>query len=277
MKKALFGLMTVCTCLWAAPALCASVVATVGGVPVTDADITARTKLMARQGKTGTDNRRVALQNIIDDHVKLTYATNFKAVPSDADVDKEFKKMKLGDDLTATERTMAKSALRADIAWQIVVARTILPTVEIEEADITAQRNSLAREHGLPIEMTLVRLVDIPADVADKLTRPKSCDDAVEMAEKLGGAPQKLTAVQYELAPDIRDRVAGLARLTWSPRVDGSVLLVCDTKKTKEYGDLDKIIRQNAQFQKAMFMADQQLKQLRRKAVVVINDDRYKL
>ncbi len=277
MKKALFGLMTVCTCLWAAPALCASVVATVGGVPVTDADITARTKLMARQGKTGTDNRRVALQNIIDDHVKLTYATNFKAVPSDADVDKEFKKMKLGDDLTATERTMAKSALRADIAWQIVVARTILPTVEIEEADITAQRNSLAREHGLPIEMTLVRLVDIPADVAAKLTRPKSCDNAVEMAEKLGGAPQKFTAVQYELAPDIRDRVAGLARLTWSPRVDGSVLLVCDTKKTKEYGDLDKIIRQNAQFQKAMFMADQQLKQLRRKAVVVINDDRYKL
>ena len=209
MKKALFGLMTVCTCLWAAPALCASVVATVGGVPVTDADITARTKLMARQGKTGTDNRRVALQNIIDDHVKLTYATNFKAVPSDADVDKEFKKMKLGDDLTATERTMAKSALRADIAWQIVVARTILPTVEIEEADITAQRNSLAREHGLPIEMTLVRLVDIPADVAAKLTRPKSCDNAVEMAEKLGGAPQKFTAVQYELAPDIRDRVAG--------------------------------------------------------------------
>jgi len=277
MKKALFGLMTVCTCLWAAPALCASVVATVGGVPVTDADITARTKLMARQGKTGTDNRRVALQNIIDDHVKLTYATNFKAVPSDADVDKEFKKMKLGDYLTATERTMAKSALRADIAWQIVVARTILPTVEIEEADITAQRNSLAREHGLPIEMTLVRLVDIPADVAAKLTRPKSCDNAVEMAEKLGGAPQKFTAVQYELAPDIRDRVAGLARLTWSPRVDGSVLLVCDTKKTKEYGDLDKIIRQNAQFQKAMFMADQQLKQLRRKAVVVINDDRYKL
>ena len=36
MKKALFGLMTVCTCLWAAPALCASVVATVGGVPVTE-------------------------------------------------------------------------------------------------------------------------------------------------------------------------------------------------------------------------------------------------
>jgi len=30
-------------------------------------------------------------------------------------------------------------------------------------------------------------------------------------------------------------------------------------------------------YKQAMFLADQQLKQLRRKAVVVINDDRYKL
>ena len=49
------------------PAFSATVVATVNGVPVTDADITARTKLMAREGNTSTNNRRVALQNIIDD------------------------------------------------------------------------------------------------------------------------------------------------------------------------------------------------------------------
>ena len=34
-------------------------------IEITDADITARTKLMALQGKTSTDNRRVALQNIM--------------------------------------------------------------------------------------------------------------------------------------------------------------------------------------------------------------------
>lgn len=252
-----------------------SVVATVGGVPITDTDITARTTLMARQGKNATDNRRQALQNIIDDNVKLTYAQNFNAVPDDKDVEKELKRMNLGN-LSASERAMAMSAARADIAWQIVVARTVLPTVSVSDEDIAAERAALSREHGLPIEMTIVRLVDIPETVAKKLTRPKSCDAAMEMASALGGAPQKFTAMQYELAADVRERVANLPRLTWSPRVDGSVLLVCDTKKTKEYGDLDKIIKQNAMYKQAMFLADQHLKQLRRKAVIVITDDRYK-
>lgn len=260
----------------AVPAYAASVVASVGGVPITDTDITARVKLMARQGNTATDNRRIALQNIIDDNVKLSYAQNFNAVPSDEDVKKELKRMNLGD-LSASERAMAMNAARADIAWQIVVARTVLPTISASAEDIAAERASLAREHGLPIEMTIVRLVDIPEDIAKKLTKPKNCDDAMEIASKLGGAPQKFTAAQYELSADIRERVATLPKLTWSPRADNSVLLVCDTKKTKEYGDLDKIIKQNAMFKQAMFIADQQLKQLRRKAVIVINDDRYKL
>ena len=125
--------------------------------------------------------------------------------------------------------------------------------------------------------MTIVRLIDIPDNEAKKLTKPKSCDDAIKMAENMGGAPQKLTAMQYELAQDIRERIVELPKLTWSTRQDGNVLLVCDTKKTKEYGDLDNIIKQNAIFKSAMFQADQQLKQLRRKAVIVINDNRYKL
>ena len=97
------------------------------------------------------------------------------------------------------------------------------------------------------------------------------------MTRDLGGAPQKFTALQYELAQDVRERVAALPKLTWSPVVDRSVFLVCDTKKTAEYGKLDDMIEQNALFKQSMFIADQQLKQLRRKAVVVINDDRYKL
>lgn len=274
MKK--FGFIVMCLCVLSGAAHGASVVASVNGEPITDADITARVTLMNKQGKTSTDNRRQALQNIIDDNVKLAYASNFNAVPDDQVVDEELKKMKLGD-LSATERAMAKSALRAEIAWQIIVARTILPTVDVTDADIAAERNAIARDQGLPIEMTIVRLIDIPADVAAKLTKPTSCDDAMQMARNLGGAPQKFTALQYELAEDIRARVVGLPKLTWSPVVDRSVLLVCGTKKTDEYGKLDDIIEQNASFKQAMFIADQQLKQLRRKAVVVINDDRYKL
>lgn len=262
--------------MMAAPAYAASVIASVNGTPITDTDITARVKLMSRQGKNPTDNRRVALQNIIDDNVKIAYAQNFHAVPEDDVVDKELKKMNLGD-ISESERTMARSALRAEIAWQIIVGRTIIPMVDVSREEIDAERAEIARENGLPVEMTIVRLVDIPADVAAKLTRPKSCDDAVTMAENLGGAPQKFTALQYELSPEVRARVATLPKLTWSPVVDRSVLLVCSTKKTKEYGKLDEMIKQNATYKQAMFIADQQLKQLRRKAVVVINDDRYKL
>lgn len=270
------GLLSLLTTLFTAPAFAASLVATINGTPITDTDVTARTKLMARQGKVSTDNRRVALQNIIDDNLKLTYAANFNATPDDKIVNEELKKLNLGD-ISASEKEMAKNALRAEIAWQIIVARTVLPTVEVSDEDIRAERVNIAREQGLPIEMTIVRLTDIPEDIASKLSKPKSCDDAVKIAESFGGAPQKFTALQYELSADIRERVADLPMLTWSKRQDNSVLLVCDTKKTSEYKNLDEIIKQNTTYKQAMFLADQQLKQLRRKAVIVINDDRYKL
>lgn len=271
------GTILLLVVLCASPAFAASVVATVNGTPITDTDITARTKLMARQGKTSTDNRRVALQSIIDDNVKLAYAQNFNAIPDDKTVDAELKKMNLGD-LTATEREMARNALRAEIAWQIIVARTVMPTVNTSAEDVAAERANIAREHGLPIEMTIVRLTDIPSDIVAKLAKPKSCEDAIGIAESFGGVPQKFTALQYELSADLRERVATLPNMTWSTRAeDGSVLLVCSTKKTSEYKNLDEMIKQNASYKQAMFMADQQLKQLRRKAVVVINDERYKL
>lgn len=274
MKK--FVLLFVMCIGFAMNSFAATVVATVGGKPITDTDITARTKLMARQGKTSTDNRRQALQNIIDDYVKLNYAAGYNAVPSDKDVVREFDNMKLSG-LDSAERAMGLSATRANMAWQIVVGRTILPGIDVSDQDIQNEKLSLEREHGLPIEITLVRLVDIPSDVAKKLSKPSSCDGAIKIAEDLGGTPQKFTALEYELSPEVRKRITGLANLTWSPIQDNSVLLVCSRKKTAEYGKLDDIIKQNAIYKQAMFIADQQLKQLRRKAVVVINDPRYKL
>lgn len=272
MKKYIMALFAF-ICL---PTYATTIVATVNGHAVTDADITARTKLMSYQGYTSTNNRRVALQNIIDDNVKLNYASNFGIKPSDKDVDAELKRMGLPT-LSENERNIAREAMRANIAWQIIVARTILPMVDVNKSDIAAERAKVARERGLPIEMTLVRLVNVPNEIINKLEKPKNCDDAMRMVENLGGAPQKFNALQYELSADIRDMVADLPILTWSKPVNASILLVCDTKKTKEYGNLDKIIKQNAEYEQAMFMADQQLKQLRRRAVVVIKDERYKL
>ncbi|MFQ6778075.1 MAG: hypothetical protein ACLRFI_02130 [Alphaproteobacteria bacterium] len=272
MKKILISLFG----LFCVPVYASTVVATINGTPITDTDITARIQLMARQGNTPMNNRRVALQNIIDDTVKLNYASNFGVSPLDKDVNNELAKMKL-DGLSASERQIAKNAIRANIAWQIVIGRTILPLVDVSSADIQSEKSELAHQHGLPIEMEIIRLINIPQNVAQKLTKPSSCDDAEKMAKNLGGSPQRFTAVQYELASEIRDKVIDLPLLTWSERTAKDIYLVCSTKKTKEYGKLDDMIKENAKYKQAMFMAEQQLKQLRRKAVVVINDDRYKL
>ena len=174
-------------------------------------------------------------------------------------------------------RSMARLAIRSDIAWQVITARTIVPTIEVSKSDIAAEKNAIAREHGLPIEITLLRLTDVPSDIAQQLTKPKNCDAAEKMVEDLGGYPQKITAMQYELSEDMRAKIAGLPLLTWSKPDNGSMVLVCSEKKGKEYKNLDDIIKQNAEFKKASTVADQQLKQLRRKAVIIINDDRYKL
>lgn len=272
MKKIIIAFIA----LFCLPVYATTVVATVNGRTVTDDDITARVKLMSYQGKVSTDNRRVALQNIIDDAVKLNYASNFGINPTDKEADNELKNMGLPA-LTENEKNIARDAVRANIAWQIIVARTVLPMVEVNDADIAAEKADLARTRGLPIEVTLVRLIDVPQSIYEKLTTPKSCDDAIKMAENFGGAPQKFTALQYELSPEVRDVIADLPNLRWSKPVNSSVFLVCNTKNTKEYGKLDKIIKQNAEYKQAMTMAEQQLKQLRRRAVVVIKDQRYKL
>ena len=274
MKK--LSLLTGLFCLISGMAHAATVVATVDGVPITDTDVTARTQLMARQGTTSTDNRRQALQNIIDDNVKLKYAANFGVNPSDKDADAELKRMNL-DGLSASEKSMARKAMKANMAWQVIVARTIMPTIEVNDEDIRTERISLSREHGLPIEMTMVRLVNVPDDVIGKLGKPKDCEDAVAIVRNMGGYAQQFTAMQYELSEDIRNTVAGLPNLTWSAPVGDSIFLVCKTKRTKEYGKLDDVIKQNAVYKQAMFIADQQLKQLRRKSVIIINDNRYKL
>lgn len=254
----------------------ATVVATVNGNPITDSDITARTELMAKQGNISATNRHTAFQNIVDDYIKIAHGETFGIKPTDKDAGEELSRMNLGE-MTETMSAMARLAIRADIAWGVVMSRTVVPNTKVSDAEIKSEKLDLIRERGLPIEMTLVRLIDIPEDIAQKLIKPKNCDDAVKMAEGLGGAPQKFTALQYELSTDIRERIADLPLLTWSSRRDNSMILICDQKKTEEYKNLDEIIKQNAIYRKASMSAEQQLKQLRRKAVIIINDDRYKL
>jgi len=245
-----------------------TIVTTVNEHPITDTDITARVKLRTIQGQNSTDNRTKALDNIIDDYLKLDYAAGFKISPSDKDVNNQIKQLNFGDLDNATKSAM-QFAVRAEIAWQMILGRTIIPTIKIEQSDIDSELIALEREHGLPFNLTFVRLINIPENIYTKLTNPENCDSAIKMAEKFGDDPQKITALEYELSPEIREIIAGLPLYTWSKRTNGSTYLICNKTKTKEYGKLDDIIKQNAIYKKASFIGDQQLKQLRRKAIII--------
>jgi hypothetical protein len=232
------------------------IVANVNGEPVTDADVTERTKIMPAS----LNNREMAKEAIIEDYIKLDYAGQLKIEPTEKEVADSIKEHK--------DNPQMKLFARATLAWQMVIVRTIAPSVSVGENDIAEELNALERERGLPYEMTFVRLVGIPRNVYDRLKKPDSCADAEAMARNLGGDPQKITALEYELAPELREQFVGLADLVWSPLSDKKTVLICGRKKTDEWAKMDDYVRQNAIYKRALFRADQLLKQLRRKAVL---------
>ena len=234
-----------------------SIVATVNGNPITDVDITYRTRIMPP----ALNNRENAKNAIIEDFLKLEHARDMRIEPTEKEVEEITREHK--------NNPQAKLHASATLAWQMIIMRTIVPTIAVSEEDIRQEMVDLERDRGLPWNMTFIRLINIQKSSYEKLTKPESCRDAEAMARKLGGAPQKITALHYELAPEIRERFMGLGDLEWSALEDRQVFLICERTKTKEWGQLDDIIKQNAVYKRALFQADQLLKQLRRRATIL--------
>ena len=240
-----------------------TVVAVVNGNPITDVDITERTKIMPAS----FNNREVAKNAIIDDFIKIEYAKSLRIEPSEKEVAAEMTADGLKEH---ADNPQTKLAARANAAWRLVIRGTI-PTISVTEADIAAEMADLERERGLPLDITFLRLIKVPKDVYAKLEKPKSCAEGESMAKKLGGAPQRVNALEYELAPEIREHFIGLPNFTWSPLKGGQTFLICDKKKTDEWGQLDEMVKQNAVYKRAMFQMDQLLRQLRRRATITDN------
>ena len=256
-------LLLALVCGGAAYAATVRVVATVNGYPITDADITERTKLLPP----ALNNRENAKNAIIDDYIKIDYARQFKIEPTEKEVDEAIKNSK-----REGGGPQLRLAARAAVAWQMMIMRAIAPTISVGKKEFADELADIERAQGLPEEITFVRLINIPAKVYEKLEAPKDCDGAEKMARDLGGAPQRITALGYELAPEIRAVLAGLEMMRWSPLVEKKAYLICGKKKTSEWKDLDDIVRQNAIYKRALFRADQILKQQRRKAIIVTSD-----
>ena len=252
------------------------IIATVGDKSITDLDITDRVKLMNKQGVVSVNNRIKAFENIVDDYIKLDYANNLKIKVNEREIYKELNRLNLGL-LTKSEKQMAILAIGANIAWQQIIFRTILPTISISNEDFKEQQLEFEKKHGLPIDIYFIVVNNASEESYKLFGISNNCSEVISKLENLNLDFQEINAKQYELSNDIRNILSDINILTWSKPIDGKVYIVCNKKKLKEFNKLENVIKQNALYKKAMFISENQLKQLKRKAVIVINDSRYKI
>jgi peptidyl-prolyl cis-trans isomerase SurA len=155
------------------------VLVTVNDVPITSFDVEQRMKLNAilgrSQGGSG-ELRKRALQNLIDDAVKLAEAKKYNAIPDDKMVNAQIEKMAKGSN-TDTNGLAAQlkgkgaslSALRklvtAQIAFNRLISSLYKVKVEVDAAEIDKKYNEIANDPRLqPITVYEILEIEMPVE-----------------------------------------------------------------------------------------------------------------
>jgi len=174
------------------------VLVTVNDFPITDFDVDQRMKLNAILGKpqgSADEQRKRALQAVIDDVIKLVEAKKYKADPNDKTIDAQIEKMAkgsntdtkgLGTQLKAKGTSMA--ALRRLVAAQIAFNRLLNAMykikVEVDPAEIDKKYNEIANDPRLKaVTVYEILEIDMPVDnagdaMADQLFMARAADAA---------------------------------------------------------------------------------------------------
>jgi peptidyl-prolyl cis-trans isomerase SurA len=130
------------------PAYAQNIVAFVNGEPITALDVEQRTRILeATTRKRPT--RQEALEELVNDKVKLRQATRLEVDISDAAVDRALGSMarqggRGAADLTAALKQAGidvrafKAKLRADLAWREVLQRMSPGSFQVRDADVVA-------------------------------------------------------------------------------------------------------------------------------------------
>jgi peptidyl-prolyl cis-trans isomerase SurA len=152
------------------------VLVTVNDVPITSFDVEQRVGLNAILGRgkgSPEDQRKRALQNLIDDQVKLAEAKKFNATPDSKMVDAQIDKMAKGDAKGLGEKLKAKgasmSALRTLVTAQISFNRLINAMykvkVEVDEAEVDKKYNEFVNDPRLqPITVYEIMEIEMPVE-----------------------------------------------------------------------------------------------------------------
>lgn len=174
------------------------VLVTVNDFPITSRDVDQRVKLNAILGRpqgSAAEQRKRALQAVIDDVIKLVEAKKFKADPNEKTIDAQIEKMAKGSNTDVkglTAQLKAKgasmSALRRLVAAQIAFNRLLSAMykvkVEVDPAEIDKKYNEVVNDPRLkPVTVYEILEIDMPVEntgdaMSDQLMMARAADAA---------------------------------------------------------------------------------------------------
>lgn len=190
------------------------VLVTVNDLPITSFDVDQRVKLNAIVGRvqgTPAEQRKRALQSLIDDVVKLAEAKKFGAMPNDKTIDAQIDKMAKGSNTDAkglAAQLKAKgssiTALRTLVAAQISFNRLLMGMykikVEVDQAEVDKKYNEFVNDPRLaPVTVYEIMEIEMPVDnmgdaMAQQLLVARAADAAQYRSKFKGCGSAKAAA-----------------------------------------------------------------------------------
>lgn len=277
----------------------AQVVAVANGSPITELDIQQRIKLInASTHKTPT--RQEAINELIDDRIKIAKARTYSIEVTDSEVDNGYQNMARRQNMTTDQFTQLlersgisagaiKARMRAEIAWNQLVRGKFGSSLQIGESDIAnamRERNEAEKESAgytytlYPIIVVVDRGqgeagLDAKRREAENLRgRFTSCNEGLALARALRNVAvrEPVHRGSADLPPQLRELLGSMevGRLT-TPEVTPQGLqmfALCEKKQSNGESAAKREIREEIFNKRFEAEARKYLDEIRKQAMI---------
>jgi peptidyl-prolyl cis-trans isomerase SurA len=289
--------LAACMLLTAPSIVKAQVALLVNGAPITEMDITQRSKL-TQLSTNKAPSRKEVIDDLINDHLKIFIAKRYGLEVSDADVNNAFSNMALRSRSTAAqmEQSLAsrgvginnlKLRIRAELGWGQLVRGRFGSSLQVGEADIQTalQSRSEDEKSSQSFQYKIYPIIFVGSgDDADGSARRReaenlrarfnSCDQDLRTARSLRGVVVKepITRNSTEFSAQLReilDKIE-IGKLT-TPEVTAQgiqMFAVCERKATTADSPLKRQLREEMYNKRYEAQSKKFLDELRRQAMI---------
>ncbi len=293
----LAAMFTACALLIAPNTAKAQVALMVNGAPITEMDITQRSKL-TQLSTNKSPSRKEVIDDLINDHLKIFIAKRYGLEISDADVNNAFSNMAQRSRTTAAQMeqslasrgvgmTNLKLRIRAELGWGQLVRGRFTSSLQVGEADIQSALQSRSEEEksGKSFLYKIYPIIFVGSGTdADGSARRReaenlrarfnSCDQDLRMARTLRGVVVKEPILRNstEFSAQLRDILdkIEIGKLT-SPEVTAQgiqMFAVCERKATTADSPIKRQVREELFNKRYEAQSKKFLDEVRRQAMI---------